>query len=305
MPTPQSLDALRKIAGDKASPLDEGLAALPASWLMYRTVPGSYVIDPIAYLAGLADDESNSHKSVSPAFIPGVSAYRAGNRIKTQVSRELRDIASRRKDEGARPVAHAVAEHLGPTTSILASGALGAVIGRLARKGGEGVGGAAGLGIGAAATLVGMLAGAIRRRRTKQQQIESDKGSLLAKYLVPGLASHDYVKRIGRSQGERDEAEAAEKNAAAGPEEGFPGIWSGIKNWYKSELSQDQRNWVNAGIGALGLGLANKLTGGSFLRGAAIGGIGGALSSEVNWKAIGDALASLGSKKPAPTVQGA
>jgi hypothetical protein len=62
-----------------------------------------------------------------------------------------------------------------------------------------------------APNLVGAIAAAIKRRRTKEEQIDSDKKSVLKKYLVPGTAVYDYYKRIGRSQGEREEAKENNK----------------------------------------------------------------------------------------------
>lgn len=39
----------------------------------------------------------------------------------------------------------------------------------------------------------------------------NDEKSVLPKYLVPGMAAYDYYKRIGRSQGDRED-DVAKKN---------------------------------------------------------------------------------------------
>lgn len=193
---------------ERSTPASEFAAGLPGS-ILTNLVPGGQALDTTAYLAGLLGDEDNRQRSLGIAsFMPGVSAFKRGNRIKTQVNRELRDIASNDKYKGARPVAHAVAEHLGPGTSVLASGGLGAVLGSMLSKDkgrGATVGGALGVGAAGLGHLAAMIAAAAKRRRTKEEQIEADKGSLLAKYLVPGKAAYGNLKRLGRSQGERDE----------------------------------------------------------------------------------------------------
>lgn len=195
--------ALAKYA--EATPVTDVLAGYPGAMLL-SAIPGGGLVGPGAYIAGLASDEDNTHRDASKALIPGVSSYRMGNRIKTQVMRELRDIEKDDKHKGARPVAHAIAEHLGGGTSALAASGIGAALGA-ALGGGKGalIGGGVGAGAAGVAALAASIAAAIKRRRTKEEQIESDKKSILMKYLVPGISSYDYYKRIGRSQGERDE----------------------------------------------------------------------------------------------------
>ena len=79
-------------------------------------------------------------------------------------------------------------------------------------------------------------------------------------------------------------------------DEGGKGIWDSVlskindvRSWYENPDNASFRPLVNAGIGAIGLGALNKLLGGSFGRGAALGGIGGAVTG-VDWKALSDAL---------------
>lgn len=215
-----NINALEKLA--KASPAtDLVLGNLSTNALRFVNPLAGIIADNAGYVTGLVSDEDNEQKSVWPAVIPGVGSYRLANRIKTQVKRELRDIEKDKKNEGARPVAHAIAEHIGPVTSALASMGVGAGAGALVEKAlnkGRNVGVGAvtgsflGAGVAGVAAIAAMIASAIKRRRTKQEQIDSDKGSVLMKYLVPGTARYGYLKRLGRSQGEREEAEQEKKN---------------------------------------------------------------------------------------------
>ena len=214
-----NISALEKLA--QASPAtDFVLGRLSTRALGYVNPLAAILANNVGYVTGLVSDEDNEQKSVWPAVIPGVGSYRLANRIKTQVKRELRDIEKDKKNEGARPVAHAIAEHIGPATSVLASMGVGAGAGALVENAlnkGRDIGGGArtgaylGAGVAGAATIAAMIASAIKRRRSKQEQIESDKGSVLMKYLVPGTGTYDYFKRLGRSQGERDETEQEKK----------------------------------------------------------------------------------------------
>lgn len=303
-------DGLARLLMEKegqATPLTDYALSLPGNAII-GTLPGGQVIGPAAYLAGLAGNEDNTHDSVLPALIPGVGSYRAGKRIKTQVLRELRDIEKDKKNNGARPVAHAVAEHLGPTTSILASTLAGAGIGAgLGGRGGAGTGAAVGAGAGALATLIGSIAAAIKRRRTKQEQIDSDKKSVLAKYLIPGTAAYDLYKRVGRSQGEREEDPNNKKKSEKKAEDGQYGLggvnWGNITNWlseqkkkYYDNADDATKALIGAGGGALGGALLSKIVGGSGMGGAALGALAGGASS-VDWKKISDELGKMQVKK--------
>lgn len=82
-----------------------------------------------------------------------------------------------------------------------------------------------------------------------------------------------------------------------------PSIWDSVmakveeaRKWYEDPKNRAWHPAVHAGIGALGIGALNKLLGGSFGRGAILGGIGGAVTG-VDWKALAD---SLGKKKDEP-----
>ena len=208
--------ALAKYAQDHATPFtDYAMGGVPRMMLGSNpiTAPIAVAADNVGYIAGLMSVADNSHKTILPAAIPGVGGFRMGNRIKTQVLREIADIKKKKEHKDAKPVAHAIAEHLGGGTSMLASLGLGAGIGGLLGKGkgallGAGIAG----GTTIAANLIGTIAAAIKKRRTKEEQIESDKRSVLKKYLVPGTAIYDYWKRMGRSQGEREEVVGKNKD---------------------------------------------------------------------------------------------
>lgn len=53
--------------------------------------------------------------------------------------------------------------------------------------------------------LGGSILAALKRRRSKKEQVEHDTGSTLVNYLIPGFASYNGNKRLGRSQGDREE----------------------------------------------------------------------------------------------------
>ena len=192
-----------------STPVSEALSSLVPDIAQELIIPRSSVVtNSIGYISGLIADQDNKQKGNWLNFVPGVSGYRKGNRIKTQVLRELEYIKKNKQHQGARPVAHAVAEHLGYLASTIGTAGVGALIGSLLSKR-RGIGAIIGAGIGAQASAIANLGAAIaagvKKRRTKEEQAESDKDSLLWKYLVPGSATYGLFKRIGRSQGERDE----------------------------------------------------------------------------------------------------
>ena len=192
-----------------STPASEALSSYVPNITQELILPGSsFVTSNIGYIAGLLADQDNKQKGNGLNFVPGVSGYRTGNRLKTQVLRELEYIKKNKQHQGARPVAHAVAEHLGHLTSTLGTTGVGALLGSLLSKD-RGIGASIGANIGAGASAIANLGAAIaagvKKRRTKEEQVESDKDSLLWKYLVPGSATYGLFKRIGRSQGERDE----------------------------------------------------------------------------------------------------
>lgn len=285
--SPVALAEFSKRAG--STPLGEWAAGIPGNMLLGDAAP---VVGLGAYIAGLVSDPDNRQKKLGVNFIPGVSSYSAGNRIKTQVSRELEDIRKSKGDEDASPVAHAVAEHVGSGTSIAASGLVGALAGALAsrRRKDRGKwalrGALAGTGVGTLAHLGAILAAGANRRRTKKEQIESDKSSTIPKYLVPGLAEYGYAKRLGRSQGERDEDpkngksrdKSKEKKASALLKSAARRSWLNDVFDAYDELDPMRRRAVMGGL-ATGLGtylMSDGDVGARLLKALAGGAVGGA-----------------------------
>lgn len=157
--------------------------------------------------------EKEWDKTPNKNWIPGVGTYRLARRQR----RQLID------DKGNAP--HAISQSFGPATSILASMLAGGAAGSLLGGGvGAGVGGAGGAldgaaggaGVGAAvgggaallATLLGSGAAAFTPRRTKEQQKAYANSGTLKEYLVPGVASYNAWKSLGRTIGESDERKA-------------------------------------------------------------------------------------------------
>lgn len=198
---------LAKYAESESTPISDYALAIPGNIAM-ASVPPLSVIPSGAYIAGLLSDieGDESKKKQIRALIPGVGSYRMGNRIRSQVLKELDDIEkSKGKHDDASPIAHSVAEHIGPLTSTLTSAAAGAGVGLVGGPVGAAVGGVGG-GLAALIAQIAALRSAAKdRRRTSEEQIEADKGSVLAKYLIPGKAAYGMYKRLGRSQGDREE----------------------------------------------------------------------------------------------------
>jgi hypothetical protein len=130
--------------------------------------------------------------------------------------RELKDMSHVEGSEDASPVSHAVAEHIGPYTSIAASTLAGAGIGAMAGgRRGAGIG----AGAGAAAAIIASIAAAVvanRRKRSVRKQIEADSESTWKKYLVPGAAVAGHVHRLDRSQLDREELKDSSDNRKKG-----------------------------------------------------------------------------------------
>ncbi len=205
--------------GAGSTPFGEIVAGIPAS--------GIPVVGPLAnsigVLAGLADDPHYEPTKLGPAFLPGVAGYRLTNRIKSQVLREEEE--AKKAKSKARPVRHAVSEWLGGIPAALATAGVGAGLGGIiggAAGGREGAlgGTAIGAGIGGAATVaatvVGAIAAAIRRRRTAKEQMEHDEGSIAPDLLIPGVSTYNFYKRVGRSQGDREDDVAKKSKGKKG-----------------------------------------------------------------------------------------
>ena len=73
-----------------STPVSEALSSFVPNLAQELILPGSSAVTSnIGYIAGLLADQDNKQKGNGLNFIPGVSRYREGNRIKTQVLREL------------------------------------------------------------------------------------------------------------------------------------------------------------------------------------------------------------------------
>lgn len=162
---------------------------------------------PFAHLAGLLTEPDNKNTEAWQSLIPLVADYRTGHRIRSQVE-------TQNKRFGGKGTANAVSEYVGKPLSILTPTALGAIIGALARKNaskrdvinGSVIGAATGAAGGMLARLAGDITAAVNKRRTAEEQAKHDKKIHLENYLIPGMADYNFSKRIGRSQGDRDES---------------------------------------------------------------------------------------------------
>ena len=123
----------------------------------------------------------------------------------SKIGLRLRGVAEEsREDEAESPIANLAAEYLGHGTSLILPALLGAYLGR--DSGHELVGA---LGGAALPMVAGGLAAAVTKRRTKQEQTDSETTRrALLKYLVPGLGTYDRFKRYGRSKDWDDEVTA-------------------------------------------------------------------------------------------------
>lgn len=167
-------------------------------------------------IAGLADtasdaDEAEYDKTPGTSWIPGVGAKRMTTRLKNQLT----------GSNGTRK--RFWSSQFGPLTSILLSSAAGAGIGAgagaLARRddpsdgalAGAGVGALVGGGTAAGVSLLAALSAAATKRRTKEEQLAAADSSagVAADYLVPGVATYNNYKSLGRSIGDSEERAAA------------------------------------------------------------------------------------------------
>ena len=150
------------------------------------------------------------------SYIPGGLQYNLSKRIQNQVKEQEARALKKKLPSCAR--ANAAGELLGGATSTLLptllTAGIGAGVGALAADDGYRGSGAlvgsivgtlTGLGITATSGLVGALTAAVTRRRTAEEQMQHDMYPHTSNWIVPGVSSYNYYKRLGRSQGDLEE----------------------------------------------------------------------------------------------------
>lgn len=214
----------RAIQKTAASPISDALVGGASNVILSSLIPGAAPVVNVAnaagYLGGLFQDpmteeqreDMNQNDHWAKSIIPGVAGYKIQRRRRA-IAKEL---------GGGMGLEKPLSEQIGPLTSSIISvllgaaggGVIGANIDDVDKVGGtlEGtmMGAAAGLGAVGVSHLVGTIAAAIRKRRTKQEQqeYETDTGATVANYLVPGLTTYNSYKNLGYMQGEYEEQKA-------------------------------------------------------------------------------------------------
>lgn len=258
------VDPVSLVKFAEATPISDFMGAVVGSMIPYA----GPIANGVGASAGILSDDFKEHdKSRLRALIPGVGGYRLAKRLASQVKHEQED-ARRLGRKDVSPVAHAMAEKIGPATSMLASALLGGGIGALAHKKDRGRGFLAGAGIGAGASALanigGLIAAGIRRRRTKEEQLDADSEATIKKYLVPGLATYGASKRMGRSQGDRDEnPENRKKKGDKGKEKKAFALRKSAEKTWLDDIASAYRNLSPLKRRALAAGLVSGV--GTFL----------------------------------------
>ena len=149
-------------------------------------------------------DIAEMNRSQWQAFLPGVSHYRMLARARHNA----------KKTGGVHPDWNVYGETFGGVPSMLAGTIAGAALGALSAQGFISsdrerirkavMGGLIGAGIPLTFQGIGALAAAISRRRTKQEQREHDDSRNIANWLIPGVATYNKYKRIGRMLDEEE-----------------------------------------------------------------------------------------------------
>lgn len=181
------------------------LAAVPSeaiSHFGYGHIPllGSFLTLP-GVATGLLSGAYTPEEQIGAAgagltnLIPSVGSHRMMRRLltasqETQAPAESSGLAS---------------EVVGPITSSLLAAGLGAALGGLtsrSRRKGEAMMTGAGIGstAGAAANLLGLLASALTKRRSREEMEKYDRSPQLLNWLVPGMGTYNLAKRLGYSK---------------------------------------------------------------------------------------------------------
>ena len=181
-----------------------------------KSIGASLIPLPTAVKGTIAGYLERDGSREAASYIPGGLSYNWSKRIQNQVKEQ--EARALKKKLQSRARTNAAGEILGSATSMtlptLLTTGIGAGIGALAVDDGYRCGGAlvgsivgslAGLGITATTNLVGALAAAITRRRTAEEQMQHDMSNHASNWIVPGVSTYNYYKRLGRSQGDLEE----------------------------------------------------------------------------------------------------
>lgn len=162
---------------------------------MKADVAGSALIGPLSNLAGYVHGYASDSTKVpddAMGFVPGVGTSRMERR-----QRHVRkDLVPKAKWQRGR----ILSDELATITPILMLSAIGGGIGAASNgKDGAMTGALIGGGAGVAAGLAAALAAAITKRRTREEQTNSEKSPGVLNHLIPGRATYNMWKRIGYS----------------------------------------------------------------------------------------------------------
>lgn len=205
--------------GELASNLAQaGLAQIPT---VVTQIPG--VINGAGSIVGAfsspateaEESKWDAGDSEVAGLLPGVAGYRMARRRKRQL----------KADEGGTP--HYWSQAFGPLSALLIASGLGALGGGVvggATNGfkndtnaliGAGIGAGVGAGGAALSELGALIAAAIKRRRSKEEQKAYANSSTASEWLVPGVATYNAWKTMGRVIGDSEEREAAKAKEQA------------------------------------------------------------------------------------------
>lgn len=177
--------------------------------------PFSVMSLPAGYLSGASRRETVENADKSTSLLPIVGSYRLGRRIG-----RTSDDFKRDRESAGRP-SKMWGEVLGPSTSMLTAGLLGAGIGAgtgALGPGGEELsrgqrallgalaGGTTGMTLGGLANFLAPGAAAVTDTRDEDAQRRYETGSGVSNWLVPGAARYNLFKRLGYSRAYDDEA---------------------------------------------------------------------------------------------------
>jgi len=193
---------------------DFGRSLLPSAVAATHPVLGftntaANSIAPIAALLSGDVDEQEKKKLTRGrnAFLPGGFGYNIGRRA--------RGVAGESKEDGARASKPNLwSEESGSLTAAGITTGLASLIGKkLGGRDGAARGALAGIGVSTAGTVAAALLALAKKRRTREEQTaHDDKGSnVLLNLLVPGTATYNRFKRIGRSRDWDADAKARKK----------------------------------------------------------------------------------------------